>query len=444
MARHLRPILLSVELAPGALELAGGDGTLERADGVAWDRGPRGPWEAASGDLYAWRAALAQSPAGSGVYVLDADAPTPRTATTPRLAGAGWRSWLALELLGDEPAGTTLRYRLEDGASSWWWNPAAAGGAGAWAAATTSAHWSPAADLEAHFATWPSTERELGVSCKLGTTDAASTPAWYGFRAAIGCRHRPDDSDAAFDGLLATLADEVRAVTVAQVEYDGAAIALRGSPADGGPRWATVDAVYNLTDDPDETAAVAGTFSSSAQTWTPTAPPTVGDVLLLEGTFAPRLVALDADDADTVIAEIPAVVFEATGTARRIESGHRSGVRDLRSEVPTALAAATPAVIVQEITVRVITDHGEDGARLADALRAWLGGGRTVISVESGRPSSIVPLADLARTTDKIAMGVYEQRGTWRISHPALVEGTATRYPAVRAGGLTATLIDGS
>lgn len=444
MARHLRPIMLSVELAPGSLELAGGDGTLDRADGVAWERPPRGPWESSTGDLYAWRAALEETPAGSGVYVLDADAPSARTATTPRLAGAGWRSWLALELMGDEPDGTSLRFRLEDGTAAWWWNPAAGGGAGAWATATTSSHWSPAADLEAHFATWPSTERELGVSCKLGTTTAARTPAWYGFRVAIGCRHRPDDSDAAFDGLLATLADEVRAVTVAQVEYGGTAIALRGSPADGGPRWSGVDVVYNVTDDPDEATPIAGSFNGSAQTWTPTVAPTLGDVLLIEGTFAPHLVALDADDVDTVIAEIPAVVFEATGTASRIESGHRSAVRDLRSTVPTSLATATPAVLVQEITVRVVTDRGEDGARLADALRAWLGGGRTVISLETGRPSSIVPLADLVRTTDKIAMGVYEQRGTWRISYPALVEGTATRYPAMRAGGLTARLIDGS
>lgn len=444
MARFLRPVLLSVELDPHRLELAGGDGFLTRADGVAWEAGRPAPWTSAAGDAHAWRAALEETPAGSGVYVLDADAPAARTATTPRLAGAGWRSWLALELLGDAPAGTTLRYRLEDGTAAWWWNPAAGGGSGAWAVATTSGHWSTAADLEAHFSTWPSTERELGVTCKLGTTDATSTPAWYGFRVAIGCRHRPDDSDAAFDGLLATLADEVRAVVVAQVEYTGSAIALRGSPSDGGPTWASVAAVYNLTDDPDEASPIAGSFNAGAQTWTPTAAPTLGDVLLIEGTFAPRLVALDADDVDTVVAEIPAVVFEVATSPTRIESGHLSGVRDTRSAVPSVYGGATPAVIVQEVNLRVLADRGEDGARLADTLRAWLGGGRTVISIETGRPSSIVPVADLARSSDRIAMGVYEQRGTWRITYPALVADSGTRYPALRDGGVSSTLIDRS
>ena len=445
MARYLRPVLLTIELAPHMLELAGGDGFLSRVDGVAWERGAPMPWESDTGETFAWRAALVQSPAGSRRYVLDADAPALRTATTPRLSGAGWRSWLALELLGDEPTGTTLRYRLEDGTAAWWWNPAAGGGAGAWAIATTSAHWSPAADLEAHFATWSSTEREIGVSCKLGTTTATATPAWYGFRIAVGCRHRPDDSDAAFDGLLATLADELRAGVVTQVEYPGSgAVSLRGSPSDGGPRWVEVSAVYNLTDDEDETTPIAGTFSEVAQTWTPTTPPTAGDVLLLEGRFTPHLTALDADDTDTITAEIPAIVFEVGTAPTRIESGHLSGVRDTRSAVPSVYGSATPAVIVQEINLRVMCDRGEDAARLGDALRAWLGGGRTVISIETGRPSSLVPVADLARTTDKLAMGVYELRGTWRITYPALVADTATRYPAMREGGLSATLIDRS
>ena len=443
MARYLRSVLLGVELAPQALELAGGDGFLSRVDGVAWERGAPMPWESDTGEAFAWRAALAQQPAGSRQYVVDADAPAQRTATTPRLAGEGWRSWIALELLGDEPDGTTLRYRLEGGTAAWWWNPAAGGGSGAWAVATTTSHWSPAADLEAHFATWPSTERELGVTCKLGTTDETATPAWYGWRAAIGCRHRPDDSDACFDGLLATLADEVRPVTVAQVQYAGA-VALQGSPNDGGPRWVEVSAVYNLTDDPDETTPIAGTFNEAAQTWTPTSAPTLGDVLLLEGKFAPRLIALDAEDEDTVVAEIPAIVFEVATAPTRIESGHVSGVRDTRSVVPSVYGSATPAMIVQEVNLRVMADRGEDAARMADALRAWLGGGRTVISIETGRASSVVPVADLSRTSERVAMGVREQRGTWRIRFPALVEDTATRYPAMREGGLSATLIDRS
>jgi hypothetical protein len=153
---------------------------------------------------------------------------------------------------------------------------------------------------------------------------------------------------------------------------------------------------------------------------------------------------LDADEPDTVVAEIPAVVFEVATSPTRIESGHLSGVRDTRSAVPSVYGGATPAVIVQEVNLRVLADRGEDGARLADTLRAWLGGGRTVISIETGRPSSIVPVADLARSSDRIAMGVYEQRGTWRITYPALVADSGTRYPALREGGVSSTLIDRS
>jgi hypothetical protein len=447
MARQLRSLILELGVTPEAYAALEGEGAaMTRTDGVDWSiLGPtwrRGDALGGSaytreltGELFAAAAVLELE---AGAYTTDATwdlaAAGARTARTPTMTAEGLRSWDALELLITEPedadGATYVLFRLWDGSQALWWD-----GADWTTPVDALADWNTAADLQANFPELPASIRSLAVIAFLGTTDPDYSPGFYGARVAYGVRQVSPLDDALFRTLLAELRASLSVVGVLELTATAATaatITLTGS--EWGYAITGVDAVFDLTDDPQELEEVPGSYAAGA--WTPTAPLTVGHVYRLEFRYVPDLVVRRNRDLEQV-ARLPAVYIAPSGTSDQVLGQADALVADVITDPPTALVLPPTALVTSGLEIRVIGELGSDVERIAAALGDFLGssGYRALVSPETGQPITVRQLQEPVESTGTLAVGVCEARATWSLTYPRQARQAATPVPLVRSGG---------
>lgn len=385
-------------------------------------------------------------PDGDGVYrytyVTDADAGEDRTVRTPRLVAAGVREWKAIEPLiavPDAPAdvvgaGAAVTFRLWDGTDELYhdgieWRAAAAG------------EWNTEAELVAAFPELPGNVRTLALVARLGTTDERVAPAFYGCRVCYRCRQVDALDDALIRTVLDSLRDELRPTGV--MVWDTTATTASVNLADDvAGEFAydvqTVDAVFNLTADPDELAPLAGTFAAGV--WTPATPIASGKRVRLEFSYLPHLVASLHYEA-VQLETLPAVYLAPTGEAEVVQPGGYLEVRDTTVAAPTSERLRHPASVQQPLEVRLVAGLASDTRRLRQALADWLGeaGVRTMISPETGELIEVRQTRPPADTGGAFAQGVVEARAGWLLTYPRQGRETTTTTNLLRDGGLITT-----
>lgn len=456
MARELQVYAIELWLDPAAYRLRGGDavGTAPQsdADEIRWDVRSTG-WKAGTaatwgggwlgtgpGEVYHTRATLAYDGGFIPDALFDVEANGERWIRTPTLIAAGVRSWVALEVLFDEPDDTTTaRFRLWDGVADRWWDGAA------WELADGTDQWNTAAEVQAHVSTFPTSTRALAVTCWLSTSSTSYSPAFFGARLAYGCRVVSGADDALLRTVLASLRAGVTAYGVAQWETEAelAVLPIPGSTAStASDEWTYVPtdvlAVFDLTDDPDEEEALTGTFDAGEGTWTPTLPIPAGHVIRVEFAFRPEIVVRRHRDAEA-IKRLPAIYIGPSGAAGNVR--HAQGpvlVRNLDASPPTAVEVPGATAVDLPLEVRVIGELGADVERLAAALRAWIGGSgyRVLASPETGQVISVREVQPPEETTGLLASGVCEARGTWILTYLDPPTRGSTTVPLVAENGL--------
>lgn len=459
MSRRLQTYLLDLELRPELFTVyEGAAATLPRSDddAVAWDlAAPSTP--AHDGDWFGagWRSngigramiARARLARSDGLYqVDDVDDPVDRTVRTPLVSPASVREWQRIELWYRAPAGTSIRFRLVDGDADWYHDGSD------WLAATTPDHWSTDAQLTAAFGSFPSTARALAVRAVLRTTTTSATPEFYGARVAYGCRELDgDEGDAVVRTLLPSLRDEIRAVGVDERVLT--AQAARFAIASEYRYDVTgVDAVFDLTADPDESAELGGTFAAGSPdavppvpaAWTATSPIPGGRRLRIEFAYRPHLVVqLDRDSV--VLERTPAVYLGFAAKAIRTLGVDCADIADLTVDPPRRYEIGASRLTEQDLDVRVICERASDVRRITRSLEAWLGGSgyRTLVSPQTARLITVAQVNGFATSTDQLASGVAEARSTWRIAYETTTERELTGAPLVRSGGLQTTIEEG-
>lgn len=436
MARKLQLHLLDLLLQAAQYEhlegVAVGNVPRSDADAVVWDlasavRGTqedgRGWVGATPGAVFYARASLLEDAAG--VYETDTTYDVAfngeRTALTPTMTAAAVRQWTAVELLyteaGEDLAAptATVRFRVHDGAGDLWWD------GGAWAAATTSAHWNTAADIQTNVATLTTTARKFAIRAWLKTSDKNYAPSFYGVRVLYGCRMISAYDDALLRTVKASLIAELRAYGVSEflaLAGEVAAVTVAGAASHEWAGYDTTDvlAVFNLTNDPDEAAELAGVFAAGV--WTPAVALGVGDLVRLEFEFRPDVVARRHVDA-TLIEQLPAVYIGPTGAPVETLIGQATHlVHDLNATPATAIVVSSYETITQALDVRIISELGADVQRIGVALRAWLGGSgyRKLVSPETAQAVTVRQTDTLTETTGTLAQGVVEARARWLLT----------------------------
>lgn len=466
MARQLQALTATLTLDPKAYRLRAGQavGACPRSDteAVAWEQvGPTnrlGLDELRAGfegrddaDRYQARATLAQGWATDADY--DTGANGPRTARTWTLEAAGVRAWLGLELAYVEPdADTSVLFRLYDGdtGDELYWTGAE------WAAGTpgddTAAEWNTGPDLQAGFPSLPGNVRRLAVLAWLRTDTKDARPGFYGARVAYAVRQVAPLDDALIRTLLASLRAELRATGVMEWETEATTASVELVPAglDVGPdpfayQVTGVDAVFNLTDDPDELTELPGSFAGG--TWTPTTPIPAGKVVRLEFRYVPDLVARRHQDVEA-LARLPAIYLAPSGPpALSYRPQGAFLVRNLEADPPTALELPDPELVTVPLELRVVAELGADVERLAQALTTWLatrpdgapglGQARELVSPETGQVVQVRATSRPVETPALLAQGVAEARASWLLTFARASAHTVTTAPLVNEAGPT-------
>lgn len=444
MTRRIQPHVAELALLPRLVELHDGAGAYlphgpttgavvwevpsptDRCAGSIWGS----TWAGAGEDSYGARARL---PGVAGTYVTDAVFDVGvngyRWAGTWSLSAAAVRAWLGIELLFDAPAGTTVRFRLYDGTSAWWYDPILG-----WEIATGASEWNTQAELQAHFTTWPSTQRRLQVRARLSTTTATATPSFFGARVAYGCREIGDLDDAFLRTLLAALRSSVTATAIREWTTTATTTSVALNDGETAYDLLGVEAAYNLTADPAEASPLAGTYA--AGTWTPTTPIAVGKRLRIEFSHRPDLVFWRHREAQA-LARLPVVIFEPTGAIARWPGQGQDLVRNLLATVPTALELQAPDRWEVEVAVRVVAEWWRDADQVAQRVRAWLGrsGYRRLVSPETARIVDVRLLDSPAPSPAVLAQGVHEQRMRLLVGCQAAGGEALVSIPLVAEGG---------
>lgn len=401
MPRTLQDLLVELLFDPDDLavrEAAPHEPAVSSAEDLLW-RLPR-VRDAAVG----WRPYVTLAGEGSlGGFVVDDDfGPGDRTVRTPYLSASKLRAWRGVEVLADVPAGTSLEVRLaRPGAGD------LAHDGAAWVDADGG--WNTIAELEAAFGDLSPTIRAVAVRFRLATTTPAAAPKVFGARFAYGVAWR----SAADDALLRTLLPFVRTLRL-ETEIEEVSDASTTTSFGAGGSSDVVEevfAVYDLDDDPDEEAPLAGALA--ANVWTFATAPTTGHRIRYDVRVVPDVIVRRHPKAEA-LRRLPAVYVDFGGVRREVRAP-RGFPYGLTGANPGRAPAAS--YVEADLDVLVLAAYADDDERLGGALDALLGSGRgrCLLSTESGLPVVVRADGAIIEGAEAVASGIAQARGAWTL-----------------------------
>lgn len=446
MTRRLSDVMLDLEPTPRLYELRTGasdpafgsvDDPDELADIIRWDLGgsirspERGGW-LYLGELWGQRFTLPRDSMGEVAIDLDADGdpdPLYRWVALPPLSAAGVREWGGIMVAASIPELTAIRWRLVSGASTLWWNGAS------WAAVATDDDWTTTEDLEAHFADLEPSVRAFTLRALLESVDPdrIARPELYGVRILARLRDRGDEDDALVRTLIPALRAAVRTIAQTKATLPAATVELRApTPYEimGAPE------VFDLTEDPDETTPLTGTYADGVFVLDATLP--AGTEVLAEWPIRPRVVTSVHRDADPDV--LPAVyIFPAS--ISRIPGQGEVRLTAAHSGDPTGVEMRSPDLLQHRLEVRAVAMNATQARRIVADLEDWVRTHSCLISPESGREIGVRSVAPMVSTAGSLSAGVVDARGTWEIEVQAAGAATSEPVDYARSDGLVVAVI---
>ena len=440
MARTLTPIAAVIDLDPDTYELRTGSPypTVSPSGSLVCTLGSDAVPNTISVQLNA-----DGTPVDDDTF--DVSTNGPRVIDLPVIAGTGIRAWYGIEVFPYvQPADTALLFRVHDGTDDLWWDGAA------WSVASTISHWNTVDELLAAFASLGAGVRSMTLRVWLQVdAGAEASPELHSIAVLYGVRDRGDEDDALLRSLSLALRDGIRVTGELRWTTDGSSsytLTVTGSgavpPIERPYDLTGVRAVYDLTADPDEESALAGSWSPGTLdalgraytgTWTPSVAPVSGSLILMEFEFRPQVVVF-LEEGALDLEKLPQIRLTPTGSTRRF-SGGSTLLRRLDLDPPVGLELAHAEVVDDEITISAIARSRSDARRTGDALRKWISGGRRIVSPESGRVVSVVEVAPMR----SVSGPVPEVRGEWRIAYEVATASAVEAVHLVRDGGVAIT-----
>lgn len=256
---------------------------------------------------------------------------------------------------------TAVKYRVNNGTSDLWWSGAA------WAAPGAN-DWNTLAEIQANFATFPTTARKIRIVWNLSTTDGTLTP--YVARASVlfSADVPAWDEEALLRTFVRSLRTNLRPETDVTVSWPTTGTTLAFSALDLEEPPANVQAVvgaWNITDDQD---MVADLFSSYVGgTVTLASPVTAGKNVRLRVQYIPTVAVTTHPDFDE-IASLPAVLV--TGYEPRFVGRDTRGETVVNETTKVALTVPGPAQVEMALEITLVAARQLDLWRLAESVRS--------------------------------------------------------------------------
>lgn len=278
-----------------------------------------------------------QYPTGDDIYVI-----------SPLFQPTAVRQWRMLQSVITHvkdglDALTSDGYRLHDGTNQYWWDGAA------WSISTS--NWNTEADINAHIASFLTTQHKLRVVIKLKTSMPTATPSLSAVKLAWKSKTIHYLDDIVYRSLVPAL-QSIRFITnfVHKVAFPGGTTLNVGSVIDaGGIPFSITDAdsIFDHTADPTHEANKLSSYNPSTKLATLSSSIPVGNMALIQLWVEPSQVAVEHTNQDFIeVEKVPAlaitdmsavdsaplsqddsVVNKATGDAVRIRAPYRFDIR---------------------------------------------------------------------------------------------------------------------
>lgn len=262
----------------------------------------------------------------------------------------------------------TIQFRLSDGTDDLWWDGAA------WSVAGVG-EWNSEHEIAANIATFPVTDRKLGVVVNMYTLDSKVSPRIRALKLLYEAE-LVEEWDLVYNSLLPAIKNAVRpqARAVYQLEVDSSTIDFSDTRAlgfDTGYNIVDVTSAFDYTNDPTLLVDIRQSFASSILTLSSELE--AGSQVYVNFTYEPTVTVLTSRDYSE-IATIPSICITRLTYRDTISAGSSLSSEDAVHDLETGIGWAIPGPRVFDLNavIEVVTDKQFDGYGLAHAIREWI------------------------------------------------------------------------
>jgi len=321
--------------------------------------------------------------------------------------------WVAFEAKAEEPEGSSVRYRLSDGVSDYVWNGAA------WVA-PVAGQWNTEDEINQGIASFPVTQKAIGLVVNLKTTDKWATPVFY--EASISISARFDYWD---DLILRSLVPRLRSDF--RVTFDFAATMTRKSDRfnvkDGNTdftpqeEWDIVgiDSVFDHDNDPGHRTNILASFDQATGEVTLTGQVEAGTRVFFRPIVQPEIIVALQHPDYIEVGKTPSLIIESFD----VKGGKVVAYRDLIDRLNEQGTRLEKPFLAREVAFSCVLLAG----RTTESLTLF---GRSIESILSGSERCLLSLTALdekvTMTYDPVAK--YAQKANF--SHLTVMQFSVT------------------
>lgn len=280
---------------------------------------------------------------GNPVYPLDTDLTVTTEVSNP-LAVRQWLKFSVNPRPDEQPEGTSIRYKLNDGTSDYYWD----GGAWSIAGATD---WNTEEEISDNIQSFQVIDRKLGIVANLLTTDASQTPTLRSIKVLMNCDIHYLKSIVS-ESLVPKLRESIRPQIDFKLRSEGS-VYINFADFETEYNIVSITAAYNETDDPDHSDNLLASYDTAREVVTLASAVTRGKVVLLKLVVEPEVYVNYGSQDYIEVEKVPAIVVETITKSGNEVSGTLA-VPDYSTK--TAVVRRSPFRLSLSFDVRLVAE----------------------------------------------------------------------------------------
>jgi hypothetical protein len=301
----------------------------------------------------------------NGGYSTDSDIQVATWLSEPKSI----KKWLVFYVKSDEPDATSLGYRLsDDGINPMYWD-------GLEWRAPVGSEWNTESEINEGIQEFPTSNTAIQVIINLKTTDAAYTPSVFEV-------HLAYESDVNYQedyvrSLIRAVRTNVRPIADYRTTVKRSTTTITLDSIETPYNIASVDSVFNVSDDPNLQEDLFSSFDSATKTITLSKEVDGGSTIHVRFVYEPKI-ALTTSQDYTELDKVPAIIVESVSTGQSHDVGNQHIINKSTGD---GYVWKNLYQVDIEVPMRMVTDKAIDQQRLSDAMKAFFSSNPFLVSI---------------------------------------------------------------
>lgn len=254
---------------------------------------------------------------------------------------------------------TDVQYRLSvDGINALWWNGTA------WATPTTG-QWNTEADISANLPTFPMATQSIQVILNLSTTDPNFTPEVKRLKILYASDLEWQEEYVA-RSLMPMLREEFLPISEFASSLPAGRTTLDLNTIETPYDIQSIDAVYNITTDPNQLVDLFASYDPTTKIVTWTGPTALNDVIWVRFVYAPKMIMAQSQDF-IELSKVPCVLIESIDSSNETQIARPDWVVDKATNAGFQLARGFQCDL--DIAISFTSDKLKDLDRMSDQAK---------------------------------------------------------------------------